>query len=213
MTARGLFWVCAHLCAVKVIILHWERRNPHRLNADPAASFEGPKLSAPPAQSLPSEPTLFKVQTQPHALGVSSLCFSFRTSVCREQRPTTPPSRPPRGDRESCHITCIAPAHVHVCHLLPGVCSRIINLNALPHQGPIVPSCGVQLSAEDSNPWKAEHSVPAWGWLQWPETRRPGIQSWTDITNQQGDMGSTVLFPWTSVFSSVKQIWWHSANS
>lgn len=56
--------------------------------------------------------------------------------------------------QEPIHCTdpCIATVHVHVCHLLPGVCSRIINLNALYHQGPIEPTCGIQLSAENPNP-------------------------------------------------------------
>lgn len=82
--------------------------------------------------------------------GVSPLCSLLGLRFAGRKSPQTTPTL--KGRRESSHVTCIAPVHNPVCQLLLGFCSRIIYLNALPLQGPIMPTCGVQLSTEDSNP-------------------------------------------------------------
>lgn len=162
-----LLWVWVHPCAVKVLMLHWEGRNLLPLRGGPLASFGGSMLSLPSKWILPAQDTS-------SAPGHRSSPFCLFYGQCLQGENTH--NLPIRKTGRSHHITCIASAHVHVCHLLPGICSRIVNLDTLPHQGPIVPTCGVQLPTEDPNPWKAEHRVPASGWLPRPETRRPGTR-------------------------------------
>lgn len=56
-------------------------------------------------------------------------------------------------------VTCISSAHVHVCYLLPGVCSWIVDFHTLPDQGTIVPSRRIQQPTENTNTCQTEPSI------------------------------------------------------
>lgn len=96
---RAFLGLCPSLCG--------ESHHPSLGEKEPSASkwrtlqlaFRVPSSPLPQPRAYPANGhSLFKVQTQPHALRVSPLCLSFRTSVCREKRPTTP--HPPQGETE-----------------------------------------------------------------------------------------------------------------
>lgn len=56
-------------------------------------------------------------------------------------------------------VTCISSAHIHVCYLLPGVCSWIVDFHTLPDQGTIVPSRRIQQPTENANTCQTEPSI------------------------------------------------------
>lgn len=177
-----LLWVWVHPCAVKVIMLHWEGRNLLPLRGGPLASFGGSMLSLPSKWTLPCSG--YKLGPRLRELSVLPLLGPV---FARRRRP-----QHPHETGRSHHITCIASAHVHVCHLLPGVCSRIVNLRHSSSPGspscpPVAYSCPLRTPTPE-----AEHRVPASGWLRDQEARRPGTCP-GQPSPKQGDTGSAIL--------------------
>lgn len=116
-------------------------------------------------------------------------------------------------------ITCISSTHVHVGHLFPSICSRVIHFDTFPHQRAIMSSSGIQLSTKDTNTWKRR----AQRWSELPSTGATDTQqfpvmasSWISVTSSAEKPSSSPglgLPNWDSGSRNWQKLWHKNSYS